>query len=114
MDTVEFNNRMNKIENELEQNREARLFRNAQSSKIFQGIHEEQIDSQKRIAIAENTLQRVTQLLEGYMNNQGMVDTVREHGQRITSIEKKIYLAVGGLVVLQIAIGAGVFIPLFR
>lgn len=113
LDNAEFVQRLNKIENELAQNREARLFRNAQSSKLFQGIREEQVDAHKRIALLESLLQRVTQLLEGYMTNQGLVETVKEHGKRIDQIERKIYLAVGGLAVLQVIIGLGVFMPFF-
>lgn len=114
MDGLEFNTRMNKIENELEQAREARLFRNAQQSKVMQDFREEQVDAERRICLMESLLQKVTQLLEGYMSHQGLVETVKEHGLRLEKIERKIYLAVGGLTVLQIVIGAGVFIPFFK
>ena len=114
MESKDFINRMAKIEAEIRESRDSRHNRNQQVNNVIDEMRIEQIGAEKRIAIMEAIMQRVTQLLEGYLQQQGLVGVVAEHGLRINAIEKKIYIAVGGLAVLQIIIGMGVFVPMLR
>ena len=108
-----FIDRMARIESEIEENRRSRHERNAQINSVIDSMRLEQMAADKRIGLLETILQRITQLLEGYLQHQGLVGTVSEHGRRLDQNDKKMNIAIGGIAVLQILIGLGVFAPLF-
>jgi uncharacterized protein (DUF342 family) len=146
MDTREFIERMAAIEAEIHETREARHARNSALTSIINEIRvdqndlEDRIDNAQqsantRITMLENLMQRITQLLDGYQNQGGLVQRVGElaeavagmpHGtilERMTAIEKrtekietrqaatdrKLYIATGVLIALQVLAGMGMF-----
>jgi uncharacterized protein (DUF342 family) len=150
MDSRAFIERMAAIEAEIRDNRENRHARNSAVNAIVNEIRVDQNDLEERfdemhqtanarITMLENLMARITQLLDGYQGQGGLVARVGElaesvaampHGTilermnaiatrtkaleaRQTVTDRKLYIATGIIICLQVLAGLGAFPNLF-
>jgi hypothetical protein len=132
MESRAFIERMVAIETELREARQSRHDRNTAINNVVDGMRAEQMDSDRRLTLVEVCLARITQLLDGYQGQGGLVSRVGELSRQVAdmphtglservaslesrtvAIERKLYIATGALIALQILFGLGIIPNVF-